>query len=371
MSDPVLARPTVVVIGGGYAGISAAKSLDDVANVVLVEPKDAFVHNVASLRALADPSWLPRIYLPYDGLLANGRVIQDRAAKVDAGLVTLASGEEIQADYIVLATGSAYPFPAKSDLDSSAAAHGKGRAAHAALAAAQRVLLVGAGPVGIELAGEIKAAWPDKHVTLLDVADDVLGARFRQDLKAELRRQLTAIGVELLLASPLREAPPTAPGELQAFTVVTESGTKVTADIWFRCYGVTPVSDYLAGDLAAARQADGFVEVTPFLQVTGQERVFAAGDVSTADHKMAGIAGRQAQLVAGNIRALITGEGDLASYQSSPAAIIVPIGPDGGSGQLPGSDDLATPERVSQAKGRDMMVDRFTELLGMATPAAD
>jgi apoptosis-inducing factor 2 len=371
MSNPATVRPTVVVIGGGYAGINAAKSLDDVADVVLVEPKDAFVHNVASLRALADPSWLPRIYLPYDGLLANGRVIQDRAAKVDAGRVTLASGEEIHADYIVLATGSAYPFPAKSDVDSTAAAHGKVRSAHAALAAAQRVLLVGAGPVGIELAGEIKAAWPDKQVTLLDVADDVLGARFRQDLKAELRRQLTGIGVELLLASPLREAPPTAPGELQTFTVVTESGTEVTADIWFRCYGVIPASDYLAGDLADARRADGFVEVTPFLQVAGQDRVFAAGDVSTADHKMAGIAGRQAQLVAGNIRALITGDGDLTSYQASPAVIIVPIGPDGGSGQLPGSDDLATRERVSQAKGRDMMVDRFTELLGIAAPAGE
>jgi NADH dehydrogenase FAD-containing subunit len=196
----------------------------------------------------------------------------------------------------------------------------------------------------------------------------VLGARFRPDLKAELRRQLTGLGVELLLASPLRELPPTAPGELQAFTVGTESGTEVSADIWFRCYGIAPVSDYLAGDLAAARQADGFVEVTPFLQVTGQDRVFAVGDVSTADHKMAGVAGRQAQLVAGNIRALITGDGDLTPYQASPPVIIVPIGPDGGSGQLPGSDELASAERVAQLKGRDMMVGRFTELLGITAP---
>ena len=238
-------------------------------------------------------------------------------------------------------------------------------------AAAQRVLLLGAGPVGIELAGEIKAAWPGKHVTLLDVADDVLGARFRPDLKAELRRQLTGIGVELLLASPLREGPPTAPGELRAFTVGTESGTEVTADIWFRCYGVTPVSDYLAGDLAGARRADGFVEVTPYLQVAGQDRVFAVGDVAAADHKMAGIAARQAQLVAGNIRALITGDGELTAYQPSPPVIIVPIGPEGGSGQLPGSDELAAPEFVAQVKGRDMMVDRFAELLGVTGPAGE
>jgi len=358
-------RPTVAVIGGGYAGVMSAKALDDVADVVLVEPKDALVHNIAALRALVDPSWLPRIYLPYDRLLTNGRVVRDRAAKVDAGHVTLASGEQIRADYIVLATGSTYPFPAKSDLDSTAASHDKVRAAHEALSAAQRVLLLGAGPVGIELAGEIKSAWPGKHVTLLDVADDVLGARFRPDLKAELRRQLGGIGVELLLSSPLWEGPPTPPGELGTFTVVTQAGTEVTADIWFRCYGVVPASDYLVGGLASARRPDGFVEVTPELRVVGQDRVFAIGDVSAADHNMGGVAGRQAQLAAGNIRALITGEGELKTDQPSPAAIVVPIGPEGGSGQMPGSDDLIAPEMVAELKGRDLMVSRFTEMLGL------
>ena len=83
-------RPTVVVIGGGYGGIGVAKALDADVDVVLVEPKDAFVHNVAALRALADPSWLPRIYLPYDRLLASGRVVRDRAAKVEPVAVKVA-----------------------------------------------------------------------------------------------------------------------------------------------------------------------------------------------------------------------------------------------------------------------------------------
>ena len=257
------ARPTVVVLGGGYAGIQVARPLDDLADVVLVEPKDDFVHNVAALRALVDPSWLERIYLPYTGLLGRGRVIRDRAVKADADRVVLASGAELFPDYLVLATGSGYPFPAKSDVTGTGAAHGKVRSTHAMLAAAGRVLLVGAGPVGIELAGEIKAVWPGKQVTLIDVADDVLGERYRPDLKAELRRQLTDLGAELLLGSPLRAEPPTAPGELGTFTVTTQAGTEVTADIWFRCYGVAPASDYLAGGLAGARRPDGFVEVRP------------------------------------------------------------------------------------------------------------
>ena len=362
------ARPTVVVLGGGYAGIQVARPLDDLADVVLVEPKDDFVHNVAALRALVDPSWLERIYLPYTGLLGRGRVIRDRAVKADADRVVLASGAELYPDYLVLATGSGYPFPAKPDLPGTEAAHGKVRSTHAALAAAGRVLLLGAGPVGIELAGEIKAVWPGKQVTLVDVASDVLGERYRADLKAELRRQLTGLGAELLLGSPLRAEPPTAAGELGTFTVTTQAGAEVTADIWFRCYGVAPASDYLAGGLAVARRPDGFVEVTPELLVAGQDQVFALGDVSAADqNKGAGAAGRQAPVVAGNIRARITGDGELAQYQPPPASIIVPIGPDGGAGQRAGSEDLVPAETVAQLKGRDMMVQRFAELLGLST----
>ena len=365
MADSPQARPTVVVLGGGYAGIQVARPLDDVADVILVEPKDDFMHNVAALRALVDPSWLEQIYLPYTGLLGRGRVIRDRAVKADAGRVVLASGPVLSPDYLVLATGSGYPFPAKSDVPSTEAAHGKVRSTHAALAAAGRVLLLGAGPVGIELAGEIKAVWPRKQVTLVDVADDVLGERYRPDLKAELRRQLTDLGVALLLGSPLRADPPTAPGELRTFVVTTQAGAEVTADIWFRCYGVAPASDYLAGGLAAARRPDGFVEVTPELLVAGQNRVFALGDVSSADqNKGAGAASRQAAVVVSNLRALITGDGALARYQPPPPAIIVPIGPDGGAGQRADSDDLVPAEVVAELKGRDMMVQRFAELLG-------
>jgi NADH dehydrogenase FAD-containing subunit len=111
------------------------------------------------------------------------------------------------------------------------------------------------------------------------------------------------------------------------------------------------------------------VTVTPQLQVTGQDRVFAVGDVSDADHKMAGIAGRQAQVVADNIRALIAGEAGLTSYQPSAPGIIVPVGPEGGSGQRPDTEELVGSDVVAQLKGRDMMVDRFATLLGITPPA--
>jgi NADH dehydrogenase FAD-containing subunit len=364
-------RPTVVVVGGGYGGTAVAKALDETANVVLVEPKDAFMHNVAALRALVDPSWLPRIFLPYTGLLANGRVVRDRAVTVGPGRVVTASGEEIAADYVVLASGSSYAFPAKTDQTDTEQAYEQVRTAHRALSQADRVLLVGAGPVGIELAGEIRAVWPEKSIVLLDSRDEVLGGPFMPELRAELGRQLEEFDIKVLLGSPLVEAPPTAPGELETFTVATEDGVEVTADIWFRCYGVVPISDYLGEDLAAARRPDGYVEVGPTLQVAGQTTVFALGDLSTADAKMAGFAGLQAATVAANITALASGSDELVDYQSMGTAIAVPIGPTGGAGQFPGQDEIVGREVIAEVKGRDMMVDRFTELFGLAVAAGE
>ena len=364
-------RPTVVVVGGGYGGVNVAKALDPEVEVVLVEPKDAFVHNIGALRAVVDPEFLPKIFFPYDRLLANGRVVRDRAVEVSADRVVVASGEAIAADYVVLATGSAYPFPAKSNAHEAEDAIDNYRAAYSELTHANRVLLVGAGPVGIELAGEIVAKWPNKHVTLLDFADDVLGDRFRPDLRAELRKQLLDLGVELVLGEGLRELPPTVASELATFTVTTNSGREITADIWFQCFGVTPASDYLSDDLAVARRADGFVTVGPSLQVAGHENVFAIGDVSTADAKLAGLAGRQATLVADNIMKMVKGGDDLATYEPFGTAIMVPIGPEGGSGQLPGQEELTSREMVASVKGRDLMVDRYQEFFDSTTSVSN
>jgi NADH dehydrogenase FAD-containing subunit len=364
-------RRTVVVVGGGYGGIAAAKSLDETTDVVLVEPKDAFMHNIAALRALVDPSWLPKIFMPYAGLLANGRVVRDRAVNVEPGRVVTASGEEIAADYVVLATGSRYPFPAKTNLVDSELAIEQVRATHRALEQAGRVLLLGAGPVGIELAGEIRAVWPEKSITLIDPRPELLSGPFMPELRAELRRQLQEFDVKVLLGSALRDEPPTEPGTLDEFTVVTQSGVALTADIWFRCYGVVPNSDYLSEALASARRPDGFVEVSPTLQVAGQATVFALGDLSTADAKMAGFASRQAATVAANINSLISGTSELANYESMGTAIVVPIGPTGGAGQFPGQDEIVGAEVVADVKGRDMMIDRFSELFGLAVAAGE
>ncbi len=231
-------RPTVAVIGGGYAGYSTAKALDDFADVTLIEPRDAFVHNVAALRALVDTDWLPDIFLPYDHLLANGRVLRDRAVEVDAGRVVLASGTELTPEFVVLATGSTYPYPAKSGTDDTALAIGRYRQSHEELARADRILIAGAGPTGLELAGEISARWPEKKITILEPAREILAGPYKQELRDEVRRQLEERGVEFVLGERLTGEPESPPVTLGPFAVTTDKGRTIEADIWFRCNGL-------------------------------------------------------------------------------------------------------------------------------------
>ncbi len=367
MHDFSTGRPSVAVVGGGYAGITAAKALDDIADVVLVDPTEAFVHNVAAWRSLVEPEWLERIFFPYEHLLANGHFIRDRAVAVDGRRVTLASGHVLEPDYLVLATGSAYPFPAKVEEPDVGSARARIQAAHEALLEAGRVLVLGAGPAGLELAGEIKSFHPDKQVVIADIAPDILAGPYDQALRDELRRQLDALGIELRLGVGLRELPAAAPATLAPISVHTAEGHTLDADMWFRAFGVRPHSEYVAGgSLDDRRDERGHLRVDGQLRVAGETHVFAIGDLSDADRNMAAVASRQAELVADNIRSLITGSGELASWEAFPPLIAIPLGPEGGSGFI--GDGVADPATIAQVKGRDMLVDNYAALFD-AVPA--
>lgn len=363
-------RHTVAVVGGGYGGAAVAKALDEETDVVLIEPKDAFVHAAGSLRALVRPDWAGNIFFPYDGLLRRGRVVRERAVSVDPAGVTLASGARVEADHIVLATGSGYAFPAKADVDDSATALERMRRTHAELAAAGRVLLVGAGPVGLELAGEIKAVWPEKQVTLVDPADRLV-PHLSDGLRTDLTAQLAALGVQVRLGAALAEEPPSGPGQAKPFTVATSDGGSVTADIWFRCHGVTVNGDYLDDGRLTTRTAHGQVRVTETLNVEGYEHVYALGDLTdVAEAKMAAYAVQHAEVIAKNITARARGERPSAFYRPSPVPmILLPLGPTGGVGQAPSEGGDGTPALlpaavVAEYKGGDLMTGRFAELFG-------
>jgi apoptosis-inducing factor 2 len=355
---------TVVVVGGGYGGSLVAKALDAEANVILIDPREAFVNAAASLRALTRPDWAPNAFFSFQKLLDRGRVIRDRAVSVDPNGVTLASGERVEADYLVLATGSGYTYPAKPNHGSTTIAEQLDdlRETHEELAGADRVLILGAGPVGLELAGEIKEVWPDKQVVIVDRTDQLLPG-FLPEVQDDLRRQLDKLGIELHLGTGLTALPTLEAGRAGHLAVTTDSGEEIVADIWFRAFGVRTNTDYLADGNLTPLTEQATVPVTERLNVQGYDRVYAIGDITALpDPKMASYSMTHAEIVVRNIRSQLAG--DQPGTVWSPTAerrILLPLGTHRGAGQLPTPDGAAaaTAEMVHERKGADLFTAKF------------
>lgn len=351
----------VVVVGGGYAGASLARELDDVLDVVLVEPKDAFVHAVAALRAVVDGEWVRRVFYPYDDLLVHGRVVQDWARHVAPGVVRLSASESVEADYVVLATGTGYPYPAKYLEDEATVATARLARLRRSLSEIDDVLLVGAGPVGLELAGELTSAFPRLRVTIVDQADDILTTgTYLAQMRDSVRDQLLERGVRLVLGAPLAYLPPVDVGvrSEEPFTVATTAGETVQAQAWFRCYGSRPATGYLDDVFGSVMHHDGSLRVTEHLRVEGFDSVFAIGDITDVrESKRASAAMEHAGVVAANLRALAAGEAPVATYQAAPEMIVLPLGPEGGASQVVGPDGtriVLGSEETSRLKGVDL-----------------
>ncbi|WP_405393688.1 NAD(P)/FAD-dependent oxidoreductase [Microbispora hainanensis] len=362
---------TVVVVGGGYGGSMVAKELDSEADVTLIDPREAFVNAAGSLRALTRPDWAHNAFFPFATLLQRGRVIRDRAVSVDPKGVTLASGERVEADYLVLATGSGYTYPAKPRHASTSIAEQLDdlRETHRELAGAGRVLILGAGPVGLELAGEIKDVWPDKHVLVLDRADQLLPG-FLPEVRDELRRRLDELGIDVRLNTGLTALPTVEAGRAGRIAVTTDKGERIVADIWFRAFGVEVNTGYLADGCLSPLTEQKTIPVTERLNVQGYDHVYAIGDiVALPDPKMASYAMTHAGVVVRNLKAQLAGDRpDAVHTPTSERRILLPLGTRTGVGQLPTPDGVAaaTAETVFERKGADLFTARFAARFGRA-----
>lgn len=351
----------VVVVGGSYAGLSVARALDPHVRVTVVEPRDGFIHVIGMLRAVVDADFAPRVLMSYDGALHAGRFLRDRVVRLGERSVVLENGGELAADAVVLATGSTYPFPAKPESAESAETLRGLDAVREALAAARRIVLLGAGPVGLELAGEILGAWPDSEVTIVDPSPVLLSGPYPDALRASLIRQLDELGAEIILGASLAAVPATPPNILARTTLETDSGGELKADVWLRCYGggVEPPVSSMTG----VTERSGHVLVGPDLAVPGRPWLFAVGDVSNVpEPKRAGVARGHAEVVAANILALLGG-GDTMQYAVPPPRILVPLGAAGGAGVHEGR--LIPSAEVAAAKGADLSVSRTAAMYGL------
>lgn len=359
----------VTIVGGGYGGITIAKALDDVAEVTLVEQKDTFVNHAAALRAAVDREWAEKIFMPYDHLLTRGRVVHGTALAVKGTTVQVSGGQEIEADHLVLATGTAYPFPAKHMESSSVIAKARIERGHAGLEQAKTVLVAGAGDVGIELVGEITSAFPYVQVILLEEGEQILPNKdYKPELREAIAFQLEQRGVEVITGERLASLPPVDPGVLSPFRVVTTGGRRLEADMWFRAYGASAATGFLGDDYEEIRHYDGTIRVDDHLRVVDHPGVWAIGDITDVrETKRADAARAHAAVVAANIRSVIAGEAPTAVYQPQPELVVLPLGPDGGASQIlrDGVRVVVGPEETARIKGEDLFLGFVREQLGL------
>ena len=301
------AVPRVFIVGGGFAGLAAAKALKNApVAVVLVDRRNHHVFQPL-LYQVATASLSPAdISAPIRSVLRgqqNCEVVMAEVTGVDiaARRLNLRNGP-VEYDYLILAAGATHAYfgheewaPIAPGLKSiedatelrrrillafeSAEYEGSEEARRADLTFG----IVGAGPTGVELAGAIKEiagqTIPEdyKHidtrttrVILFEGADRVLPP-FRPELSARAQRDLERMGVEVRLNSTVTNVTPRG-------IYIGEEFIAVHNVFWAAGVRASPLGRSLGVPVDRA----GRVIVGPDLTVPGHPEVFVAGDMASA-----------------------------------------------------------------------------------------
>jgi NADH dehydrogenase FAD-containing subunit len=309
-------KPHVVIVGASFAGLTVQRHLTshlkDEVDVTVVDMKTYFEYLPGVLRCFVEPSHFSQISCPLsilrDTTVVTGQVVAVDAAKrgedQTKNQVKLNDGRKLVFDYLVVAAGSTYTAPIKATTSTKLLTERQEQWNRAAadLAAAKIIVIIGAGAVGVELAGEILTEYPGKRLVMIDMASTILPG-FRQETVEYATKWLKTNGAELKLGAPLKE--------LSEKDVVFEDGTKLEVDLIYKCTGGAPNSSFLkSGSLGTSvRGPKGAVVVNDHLQVDGFPHVFCAGDIcyhaESNELKLGHTAQVNAHLVSQNLARLV------------------------------------------------------------------
>lgn len=355
--------PSLTIVGGGALGANLASALDRIFEITLIEPSSHFVHAPAMIRAVVEPDILDAALIPYDNLLKRGQWVRRRAVKVAQNGIELDDGQTQSSDFAVIATGSHYAAPFKSSNDPEELREEVGLA-HAALSPAHTIAIVGAGAVGVELAGEIATAFPEKRVTLI-TDQETLFPEFPEKFAALVTKDLEALGVRVELGQAVVNL---ADVSRPSFgSVALQDGRTIDADLIFPAIGSRPQSDLLQSIGGMQLNEEGRATVDPWLRVAGcSYPVFAAGDAAATGDGMTVVAAqRQSEWLAKTLKKLAKGSSieNLPAYKPWPRSpIVLPLGPERGASFLP---PLTLGSWVtSKLKGQNLFLPKYNKLLG-------
>lgn len=285
--------PTVVIIGGGYAGAHAARRAvrtgapHDVRVVVVGEGgRHPFAPRYAAVAAGRAPQG--DLAAPLTSLLGDlGPRVEEHGGRVErvdhaTRTVHLTDGTHHRYDALVVTSGAGVATPPVdglaeharmlSSVEAVVALRAELTAPHAV--GAGGVVVIGGGATGVQLAAEVAHTRPDRDVTLVEAADRVLPQEPRS-LGRAAARLLRSAGVTVRLAADVAE--------------VHDGGARLEDGTSLR--GVVVWAGGWRADgnrlLPQAPTADGRLQVGLDLEVAGHDGVFAAGDVA-AHHDVLG-----------------------------------------------------------------------------------
>ncbi|GAM23566.1 hypothetical protein SAMD00019534_067410, partial [Acytostelium subglobosum LB1] len=370
MSD----RKKVVIVGGGLGGIFLARQLDKDFDVTVVEKKTAFFYNVAALRCIVEPDMTKQCFLSYDKMLKNGKVVHHAATAISAQKVVMDNGDELAFDYLVIATGSnnMTPFKAPADLSHAYQYYVDIREK---VKTATKVLIVGGGPVGVELAGEIKTEFKGKNVTLIQRSDKLVGPQMGKKFADKMHDKLKGMGINVMLNTSL-DVPDNIKQSLseqsqlgynvEMRTYQTSNG-EVEADLVFWCVGNKINNELLQENFGGALDEHGHIKVNEHLQVEGHDNVFAIGDITnTKELKTYYNAKYHAAIICTNLKACESKK-KLAVYKPSGPLIFVSVGKNDGLAQTAGGTVIPG-FVVKMVKSRGLFISMVQSSLGNPKP---
>jgi NADH dehydrogenase len=298
--------PRVVIIGGGFGGLWAAKALKNKpVTVTLIDRKNHHVfqpllYQVAT--AVLSPG---EIASPLRRILHRARNIEVILGEVtdfdlDGGIVRLEDGEKVEFDYLIVAAGARHSYFGNNNWEVFAPGL---KTIEDALEMRRRILLafelaerdaflkgngteptfvvIGGGPTGVELAGaladiarqalaaDFKAIDTTKaRVILFEGSDRILNT-YPPELSASALRQLTELGVEV---------------RLNSFVSLIEPGRVKVGDEWIYCdvvlWATGVEASPLGKKLGVETDRAGRVKVEKDLSIPQHGNVFVIGDMA-------------------------------------------------------------------------------------------
>lgn len=308
-----MALPQIVIVGGGFGGLAAAKALKNTqAEITLIDRTNhhlfqPLLYQVAT--AALTPS---QIATPTRSILRKQRnttVILGEATGVDTDqkcvLVSDADRQNVPLayDYLILATGATHSYfghnefeefaPGLKSLADAEAARNKILQAFE-LAEAEddpsrhrdllTFILVGAGPTGVEMAGALgvlvrttlksdfrRIDPASARIVLVDMAPRVLPP-FSEDLSKAARQRLEKLGVEVRLGHSVDQI------DADGIVVAGERIASKTV-IWTAGVAPSPAGKWLRAETDRA----GRVRTQKDLTVPGHPEIFVVGDTASLD----------------------------------------------------------------------------------------